>query len=455
MSEAPIDLTSAEVTLRLLRDPSAWRERAVETLRVNSAQFVARERSLQCRPLFPILRDMSGVGARPSAEAFVVLPLGLLPKQPLLRFDVTGPIGSPVLLRREQIADREAMLVRHYAEEACVAAGPAVTKLLPVLLGFTEGSWAAVKAGLSRRQDAMVEYLRAGLNQAPSDELVAELRAASERARAVLDPYNEAADEATSAPEMPFLAVPLLVANGYVDNLDDAMAAIVAYADLVSTASHFVDFQTPNSANALLNVLADYGRHWELMVLAQVPLNRPFTLTYWHLDHVRVQGRLRARITPAVVIADADSNHVVLSIDDPSSRLLKVEGRHPRTRELARMGSTSRQTEEVRAFYVWENDVDFRVVLDASLGVLRRIVVANLLMLVIVVLVTLALALRAPTSTGELAVAAGPTAAVASLLLLREPSTLASRLRLPLSLMVVLSVLVLVGVAVWRFTTLP
>lgn len=107
------------------------------------------------------------------------------------------------------------------------------------------------------------------------------------------------------------------------------------------------------------------------------------------------------------------------------------------------------------AFYVWEVDVDFRVILTARLGVLRRVAVANMLLALIVGLVALALVLLAPASTSELAVVAGPTAAAASLLLLREPSTLASRLRLPYTALTALTVAALIAVAVWRFTTLP
>lgn len=204
----------------------------------------------------------------------------------------------------------------------------------------------------------------------------------------------------------------------------------------------------------MLTVLADWGRHWELMVLAEVPLDRPFSVSYRHLDPVGVTG-WRNTVAPAVVIADADSNHVAISTSDPGTRLVDVTARHPRTGELAQMGSTSRETSEMHAFYVWEVDVDFRIVLSARLDVLRRLIVGNALLGLLVLLVTAALVSRAPSTVGELAIVAGPTAAVASLLLLREPSTLASQLRLRYSAGVAITFLALMLVAMWRFTTLP
>lgn len=450
-----VDLTAPEVTRRLLHNPRDWRERAVESLRIGSAQFVSRERSLQCRPLFPVVADLRSAPVPPSTEAFLVLPLALLPKQPLVEFGVRGPREPPVLLRRPEIAERESCLVRGYAEEAGLPLDAGVVSLLPVLLGFTDGSWAAVQADARRGGDPVREYLAAGLGEPLGGSSLERLKVASGRAHAALDPYNEASTTSTSAVESPFLAVPPLVENGYVNDAAAAVAAVEAYADFVGAAAELAAAaDKPSAAGDLLRVLADYGRHWELMVLAEVPLDRPFTITYRYLDPVGVRG-WRARIAPAVVIADAESNHVTLSVEDPGARLAEVVGRHPRTGEVAQMGSTSRQSPEMHAFYVWEVDVDFRVLLSARLGVLRRVSLANVLLACIVLLVATALAVKPPATTAELAVVAGPTAAVASLLLLREPSTLASRLRLPYSTVVALSVLLLVGVATWRFTALP
>lgn len=454
MSNQPVDLTSPEVTRRLLRNPRDWRERAVESLRVGSAQFIQRERSLQCRPLFPVVADLLTPDMPPSSTAFMVLPLGLMPKQPLLEFDVVGPLSEPVLLRRPEIADRESALIFDYAGEAGLGVPASMPTFLPLLLGFTEGSWTAVKTDHRRPEDALRAYLDAGLAEPPTAQQRERLRALSERAHGLLDPYNESPANSTSAAESPFLLAPVLVEGGYVAHVGEAVAAVEDYVDVVEAAAERAAAQTLSAAGDLLSVLADYGRHWELMVLAEVPLDRPFGLTYRHLDPVPVRG-WRNTIGPAVVIADADSNHVALSIDDPGTRLIGVVGLHPRTGALAQMGSTSRESGEMHAFYVWEVDVDFRVVLSARLGVLRRVAVANALLAVVVALIAVALALRPPSTLSELAVVAGPTAAAASLLLLREPSTLASRLRLGYSTAVAVSVLSLIVVTAWRYTTLP
>lgn len=453
MTEQPLDLTSVEVTRRLLAEPWAWRERAVERLSVGSAEFVHRNRSLQSRSLYPLVEDLA-CGARPSSHAFVILPLGLLPKQPLLRFDVTGPFGQPTLLRRPAIAERQSALLEMYAREAGLDLPDALRLALPVLLAFTEGSWAAVQAQTRRADDPIELYLRGGLSSAPTASAVRRLRVASDRAHKSLDPFNELPADTTSSAESPFLAVPLLVEDGHVDDLAGAVRVVEQYAHFVEAAAAQTSTSSPSAVGDLLSVLADYGRQWELMVLAEVPLDRPFVMTFEHMDPASVRG-WRNVIALTVVIADADSNHVTVSVDDPGTRLVGVQGRHPRTGDLAAMGSTSRQTDELHAFYVWENDVDFRVTLSGRLGVLKRVAAGNVLVAVTVLLVAVALALRSPRTLPELAVIAGPTAAAASLLLLREPSTLASRLRLRYSVLNLMSVLVLVGVAVWRFLTLP
>lgn len=356
MSEQPLDLTSTEVTRRLLREPRAWRERAVESLHVGSAQFIRRERSLQCRPLYPLVADLLAGSSAPSSRAFVVLPLAVLPKQPLLEFGVDGPHGSARLLRRPDIAAREAALIASYASDAGLDLPSGLEVLLPRLLGFTEGTWEAVPADTPRGVDRVAAYLERGLTTPASSHQRDRLRKASATSTGVLDAYADGSHRHVSAPEQPFLVVPELVEDGYVPDAEAALLLVEQYA------------------------------------------------AFLH--------------------------------------------------ETARL-ATSRQSNEMHAFYVWEVDVDFRVVLSARLDVLRRVVIANVLVGLVVLLLAAALVLRPPTTAGELAIVAGPTAAVAGLLLLREPSTLASRLRSRYSAGVVACVLALIAIAVWRFTTLP
>lgn len=156
------------------------------------------------------------------------------------------------------------------------------------------------------------------------------LRSASGRARRALDVYNETAPEATSAAEMPFLIVPVLVEDRYVVDLDEAVETVEEYVSFVEAAVELATLDQPNAASDLLSVLADYGRHWELMVLAEVPLDRPFLLKYQHLDPTPVKG-WRSTVAPAVVLSDADSNHVENRIEDPGTRLVDVNGHHPRS----------------------------------------------------------------------------------------------------------------------------
>ncbi len=449
MSAPALDLTSQEVTTTLLLNPIDWRERAVETFRLGSAEFVTRERSLQCRCLRALLQ------ADPSAgTALVVLPLGLLPKQPLVDLDVKGPLGQTILLRRPEIAVREAALVENLTSDAGLDLGHDVRTLLPLLLGFTDGNWRAVRGSAPRRSDRVKVYLNAGLGVAPSPSQLRALFASVRRVTQVLDPYNDSPPEIPSAVESPFLVVPQLVEEGHVGSLDEAVDMVDAYSRFVQRAGEVAGSE-PSAAGDLLTVLTDYGRYWEMLVHAEVPLDRPFTVTYSHLDPAPVRG-LFARIDVNCVVADAESNHVVILISDPGTRIQRVDALKPRgRRELAYMAPRTRANDEMHTFYVSENDRDFRVTLQTQLGVLRRVALANIVLFLLTGLASTALLLRAPRTLGELAVSAGPTAAVAGLLVLREPSTLASRLRVPYTLIVILGVMLLAGVSVWRFTGLP
>lgn len=448
----PVDLTAMAVTTRLLAEPRAWRERAVERLDVGSAQFIRRRRTLQVRRLRPLL------GQAPASASYdtalLVLPLATLPKRPLIDLDLHGPTGDLVLLRRPEVAEREAALVEHYAEEAGLPIPPLVDGVVPTLLGFTDGAWRDVRAESGSVLQAEQRYLEQGLDQPVHSSLLVHLTALGERAATALDRHVDVPTSETSALERPLLIVPPLVEQGLVRDLDQAVDALEQYVAWLEGASRAAEHSRPSAAGDLLSVLADYGRHWELMVFGEFPLDRPFVVGFEHLDAVPVKGR-RNMVRPSVVIADADSNHVTLRSTDSGTRLSHVKAVHPRTGRVAEMGSTSLQTQELHSFYVWEVDVDYRVVLEARLSVLRRTALGVATLASLVLLVAMALVVKPPDSLAGLALTAGPAAAVAGSLLLREPSTLASRLRLPYTVSATAALVLLAGVTVWRFLTLP
>lgn len=324
-----------------------------------------------------------------------MLPLGLLPKQPLVDLDVRGPLGQAILLRRPEIALREAALVQNLTGDAGLDLGHDVRMLLPLLLGFTDGNWRAVQGSAPPWSDPVAVYLSAGLGVAPSPSQLRALSAATSRVKQVLDPYNDSSPEIPSAVESPFLVVPQLVEEAHVDNLDEAVDVVAAYSRFVQQAGEAAGSE-PSAAGDLLTVMTDYGRYWEMLVNIEVPIDRPFTVAYSHLDPAPVRG-VFARIDVNCVIADADSNHVVILASDPGTRIQRVDALKPRgRRELAYMAPRTRANDEMHTFYVWENDRDFRVTLQTRLGVLRRVAVANLVLFLLTVLASTALLIRAP-----------------------------------------------------------
>lgn len=466
-----LDLTAdREATVALLDRPLEWRTRVVEQVDIDSPTGTLRRRSVQCEPLRPVLAS-AGVplGDGTATRARIVVPIAPVPKGPLLDFDVTGPDGtSALLLSRGEIAFRELGVVRVLAERAGLGLSDDAAAVAELAIGFTDGPWRQFRRGRTRRwlpgdspagrrllADDTDRYLRRGVD-ADVDYWLAGWRDKSDEARRLLAPFAER-PSSDSAVENPVLVVPPLLSGGAAAGPGDVDRLLDAYVrlcrDAVAAADGTANPDRQVAAGVFLDVLTDYGAYYDLLVVAEVPLDEPFLVKTEYrrplsLSAVGNRGR------QDVVIADALSNHVALRVTDPNTRLagvgLEQAGgtRGYRQRSFGLLAATS--TPQVHSFYGPDDDRDYRAVLSFRVATLRRLQVVPYGVSVALLLCA-AVALREDPDDPVLGLLVGPAALAASVLLAREPSALGSRLRVLSTYLVLGAVAVLFSVGAYLY----
>lgn len=445
-----VDLVlNRDVTAALLLDPLSWRVRVVEQIEVDSPNAAVRRRSLQTQPLRPVIAAAAGLPTSSVAgaprRALLALPVAPIPKGPLVDFDVTGPGGeTALLLPRAEIAARQAVFLATLAGRAGLEVSESALAVAESAFGFTGTPWREFGGDL-------VAYLIAGTDPTAAT-YVDGWRRLAHRAAVALAPWVEV-PSADSAIENPALVVPTLLASGVAADPDGATECLQEYAQLCERAAAAAasggDRSAEQTANDLLSALADYGRHYDAMAVMDVPLDEPFMVKTSDrrpltLSFLRNEGR------QAVVVADAQSNHVSLSVTDPNARLAGVRADDATGQARAYGLFPATKTPQVHSFYAAEEDRDYRIVLAFRVATLKRLqlvpvgVAAGLFALS-------ALALREDLADRDLALLVAPAALASGILLAREPSALGSRLRVLSTYLLVAGVVALVLVGGWLY----
>lgn len=152
------------------------------------------------------------------------------------------------------------------------------------------------------------------------------------------------------------------------------------------------------------------------------------------------------------MLADARTNHVSVRVTDPNVELADV-------RATARGGTdvssvipgAGRQTPEVFSFYASNPDRDYRIELDFGLRPTRASQVVTWAVAVLAVLPLAPLYTRSVLTADDLAVLVVPSTFAASLLLVREPSSLGTALRRNVTLLLVLALAAQWSRVVWLY----
>lgn len=442
MTDNVLDLSENEhVTVSLLANPLDWRVRVVEEITVDDATTCLRRRSLQVAPI----RDHLGVDV--SAEhshALLAMYVAPIPRGPLLDFDVSGPEGPGWLLPRVEIAEREALFLESLATSCGSSVSESLRTLLAAVCGFTGELLTDVNAV------TLEQYLQAGLGRAVPSWALQHWQAAGEICREVLRPRLDSF-RGYSAPENPALVLPELFADGTLGSDDEATTLLTEYVELITALHKMAERSQLSAAAEFLDVLADYGNYYDLMVAMKVPLDEPFLVKFSERRGLPLTFRNTA--TQELVIADARTNHVTLKVSDPNVRISSFSARKPARDEFAYGAFQTRKDPQSRALYAHDPDRDYRVRLSFRLAPLRRLQVVPYAVAALLGLLCAALIVEQPQDLRTLAVVAGPAALAASVLLAREPSTLGSRLRLVSSICLVAALIVLIAVSTVLFAS--
>ena len=440
MSDRAVDLVDNEqATVNLLASPLDWRVRVVEEITVDAATTCLRRRSLQVAPL----REHLGVEISADAtHALVALYVAPIARGPLLDFDVSGPDGDAWLLPRVEIADREALLLRSIARACGVEVDDELGGLLAAVCGFTGELLTDLQSV------TLKDYLEAGLGRSLPDHALEQWKTVGEACREVLRPRLDVF-RGYSAPENPALVLPELFADGTLDSDQAASALLAKYSALVTTLSRQARGPDLNAAGEFLDVLADYGNSYDLIVAMKVPLDEPFLVKYSERRSLPLTVRNIA--SQELVVADARTNHVTLKVSDPNLRIASFEALTPGSADFAFGAFQARGDAQSRAFYAHDPDRTYRIRLSFRLALLRRLQVVPYVVSLLIALLCAALIVEQATDLQTLAIVAGPSALAASVLLAREPSTLGSRLRRASTVCVVLALLGMIGTSTVLF----
>ena len=445
MTAPSIDLSeNRDVTAALLLEPLAWRVRAVEHLEVDSDSTCIRRRSLQCGPLRSVLSEHVELGEAQSA--FLVLNVATLPRALLFDFDVQGPGGtSAFLLSRTEIAAREVHFLCQMAARAGLSVPSQLLPFLEAMVGMTDAPWG--KEGPPSNLTGIAEFIRSGIGD-PGESLLSNWMALSDEVHELLSSRTEGPGPYTPV-EQPVLAIPDLFNIVEIRALDEVTAVLEGYRNLVRAAQAGSNMDRPTDADDFLNSLADYGRHYEMLVDVDVPLDRPFVIEYSERRPMKLSWRNRGY--QDLVIADAQSNHVSLRVTDPNVRIRDLTIRTPDRKDVAYGIFRILETNQAQTFYAYDRDRDYRVAVRFHVAPLWRLSFVPYTVLLVIVALTVALVHEGLHTLKDLALIVGPSAIAASVLAAREPTTLGSRLRRMSTLALAVALAVMLAVAAGEY----
>ena len=424
-----VDLSAdTALTTALIARPLDWRVRIVEHVEIDRATSCLRRRSLQALPLRTLLPSSAAQAAQDATTALVVLNVASVPRGALLDLDVNGPENAPAfLLPRAEIASRETDFLLALVEDSGLGSvDEDVRQLMEAVLGYTSTGWDLADAeDLAKYANS---YLEDGFGRPLPEAVVAGWLDVDGRIASRLAGYGEAG-AGLSPTEHPLLALPSFADAIDYESLDwheRIQALLTKYLTLLEEAVADAASSAQSAAGDFLSSLADYGRNYDMLVATTVPLDEPFLLKY---SERRALSWAHNETQQDLVISDALSNHVVLSVDDPNVRITSVRARTAGQDSDAFGAFTTRQSQQTYAVYAHDPDRDYRITLDFTLAPLRRLQFVINTTTVLLVLLATAVAIEHPSQLRDLALIIGPSALAASVLLNREPSTLGSHLR--------------------------
>ncbi len=427
-----IDLSNERrLTFDLLDDTRAWRERAIHEFVLRDSDHVEASLAYQVRiPLELVQRHKPE--AETGDEVRLVLPFTVRPTELLLNVDFQGADKNAVtLLQRREIAAFQAAYVTHVdGRPACEQPlggdlwfGVSAMTTFEWLRQLDEASpqrWRQrhrMPTGESRIT-ALTAFLNADLDFEVQESEVAEWCRRIDPARlALIEALGEDEDPA-SASECILLAIPFMSYKptdaSAIDTLVDEFCEAVRTMD-------------PKARE----VLAEYGRRWEVLIDAVIPVGRACSLKLHEL-RPWVDAPASTMRQP-LVFADAATTHVEIRSPDHGVVLDRpsVEEIGGGRRDLA-VCDAIRPTADAVAMYASDPARPYwtSVSVRAQARRAHRVVIACVLALVLGATAVAAMLPRDGALVESLTLLTFPLTLAGIVMLSREPTPLAERLLL-------------------------
>jgi hypothetical protein len=440
-----VDLTnSSEFTMLLLDDTRAWRQRLIEQLEFGSGDHVRVTSSYQIEIVSGLAErflESSGAG-----RIKALLPLTTRSKRPLLDFDLNGPGNEDAhLMMRRSIAAIQTEYLRRLAASSPPHVRQALEdgipdSLLEAICVFTPAVFEAFAAGVEIRE-ALRIYLSDGLGYPVSNTAVANWYGAAQEAGAHLVVSLDEPAEPHSSSELVLLALPLMEPRP--PSLEEAESVVYRYRDAVLAAFTAGD-------SSFLSVLAEYGRRWEVIVEAELPLDEPVTMQLVESRPLGLTGRGWTR--QVVALGDARSGHIEARVLDSTVTIddFTVTDLHSELVAIPPLESARRTNE---ALSLYSSDLDRPYYVEVGLRFRSVPYVRHTISLIATITwlaVLAALFVDHNQLVSALALLTVPTTFAATLVGIREQTPLAAKLQSAARLNLGASIAVLWTVALVR-----
>ncbi|MET9528027.1 hypothetical protein [Streptomyces coeruleorubidus] len=459
------DKASIGVAVELLNSIKEWRSRAVERIDLTSASWADRRRSIQVEPLRGHIKTPKLLPHHKKATLW--LPVGNFPKGPLLDFNLEVAGERPLLLRMNKHCNIFAQRIAFLATKADIPISSEIEKFLEAIFCFTTASWQELhrerRLSPEARQECVLKYLKKyPIGGFPDGQLspglvrywdqkiepirnLVELRMVPTIDNASANPLLalRGAASISNKESNPLLLDDERKVEQVLDALIDFLIAAYRKAKMNNAEAH-----------KILIHYASYGDHWDAIAECTVPVDEPFLIKTaekrgLHLgepgevasSHSKPRGWFQDRSSSQLVVwGDAQSNHVNIRVTDTNvelkvKRLRALTERHRVVNELPLYYEA---TPEFIGFYDSGRKRYFRLWIDLPL---RSSAVATISRVVILGLIASALIAfgffvfhwfdvgsGTMMSGTDVAVILIPSAIAASLLLIRESSTLSTEL---------------------------
>lgn len=324
MADTYLDLAADErMPLALLSDQS-WKQRLVERMELGWADRVTIESRYQLVLSPEVVVEATGDLIGPDRPAYVrtLLPLFTRPKTPFvdLRF-AADKCPHPHLVPRGPTAQIQTAFVaeqRYHspANRDALQIGLSDELLLAICTAIPRfaDSYLALEQYQEQPVQAIAQYLSEGLGwKVDSDFVRRPLEVAQEAGALLSIALNEEPDP-LSASENVLLALPFLEKRP--TSPVELFQIVKAYRRALQAISDVQD-------QALLSLVAEYGRRWEVLLDTTVPINEPFTLGVRQDFPLRLSKKFRnpAALTQRLNPGQASSYHLQVRANDQSIRL--------------------------------------------------------------------------------------------------------------------------------------